>query len=50
MRTTLLKTEEAQHGWFIVDAAGQRLGTLAVFRENTNPAGRRTSTTAISSW
>jgi large subunit ribosomal protein L13 len=30
MRTTLQKTEETSHGWFIVDAAGQRLGTLAV--------------------
>jgi large subunit ribosomal protein L13 len=30
MRTTLQKTEETAHGWFIVDAAGQRLGTLAV--------------------
>ncbi len=30
MRTTLQKTEETQHDWFIVDAAGQRLGTLAV--------------------
>jgi large subunit ribosomal protein L13 len=30
MRTTLQKTEQTQHGWYIVDAAGQRLGTLAV--------------------
>jgi large subunit ribosomal protein L13 len=30
MRTTLQKAEETQHDWFIVDAAGQRLGTLAV--------------------
>jgi large subunit ribosomal protein L13 len=30
MRTTLQKTEETQHDWYIVDAAGQRLGTLAV--------------------
>ncbi len=30
MRTYQQKTEETQHDWFIVDAAGQRLGTLAV--------------------
>ena len=30
MRTTLQKTEETEHGWFVVDATGQRLGTLAV--------------------
>ena len=30
MRTTLQKTAETAHNWFIVDAAGQRLGTLAV--------------------
>ena len=30
MRTYQQKTEEATHNWYIVDAAGQRLGTLAV--------------------
>ena len=30
MRTTLQKTADTAHSWFIVDAAGQRLGTLAV--------------------
>ena len=30
MRTYQQKTAEATHDWFIVDAAGQRLGTLAV--------------------
>lgn len=30
MRTYQQKTEEATHDWYIVDAAGQRLGTLAV--------------------
>lgn len=30
MRTYQQKTVETQHDWFIVDAAGQRLGTLAV--------------------
>ena len=30
MRTYQQKSEETQHDWFIVDAAGQRLGTLAV--------------------
>ena len=30
MRTYLQKTAETSHEWFIVDAAGQRLGTLAV--------------------
>jgi large subunit ribosomal protein L13 len=30
MRTTLQKTEQTQHDWYIVDAAGLRLGTLAV--------------------
>lgn len=30
MRTTLQKTEETKADWYIVDAAGQRLGTLAV--------------------
>ena len=30
MRTFQMKTAEAQHDWFVVDAAGQRLGTLAV--------------------
>src|SRR5579862_4511168 len=30
MRTYLQKTAETQHDWFVVDAAGQRLGTLAV--------------------
>lgn len=30
VRTTLQKTAETQHDWYIVDAAGQRLGTLAV--------------------
>jgi len=30
MRTYQQKAEETQHDWFIVDAAGLRLGTLAV--------------------
>ena len=30
MRTYQQKTAETSHAWFIVDAAGQRLGTLAV--------------------
>ncbi len=30
MRTYQQKTAETNHDWFIVDAAGQRLGTLAV--------------------
>jgi large subunit ribosomal protein L13 len=30
VRTYQQKTAETQHGWFVVDAAGQRLGTLAV--------------------
>lgn len=30
MRTYQQKTAETNHQWFIVDAAGQRLGTLAV--------------------
>lgn len=30
MRTYQQKTAETSHDWFIVDAAGQRLGTLAV--------------------
>lgn len=30
MRTYLQKTAETQHGWYVVDAAGERLGTLAV--------------------
>jgi large subunit ribosomal protein L13 len=30
MRTYLQKTAETQHDWFVIDAAGQRLGTLAV--------------------
>lgn len=30
MRTYQQKTAETAHDWFIVDAAGQRLGTLAV--------------------
>lgn len=30
MRTYQQKTAETQHDWFIVDATGQRLGTLAV--------------------
>jgi large subunit ribosomal protein L13 len=30
MRTTLQKTQETKSDWYIVDAAGQRLGTLAV--------------------
>ncbi|HTZ54163.1 MAG TPA: 50S ribosomal protein L13 [Candidatus Acidoferrum sp.] len=30
MRTTLQKTAETKADWYIVDAAGQRLGTLAV--------------------
>ncbi|MGH7659499.1 MAG: 50S ribosomal protein L13 [Vulcanimicrobiaceae bacterium] len=30
MRTFLLKTADTKHDWYIVDAAGARLGTLAV--------------------
>jgi large subunit ribosomal protein L13 len=30
MRTYLQKTAETSHDWYVVDAAGQRLGTLAV--------------------
>ena len=30
MRTYLQKTAETQHRWYVVDAAGERLGTLAV--------------------
>jgi large subunit ribosomal protein L13 len=30
MRTTLQKAEETKADWYIVDATGQRLGTLAV--------------------
>jgi len=30
MRTFQQKTADAKHDWYIVDAAGQRLGTLAV--------------------
>jgi large subunit ribosomal protein L13 len=30
MRTYLQKTAETKHDWYVVDAAGQRLGTLAV--------------------
>ena len=30
MRTYQQKTAETKHDWFIVDSAGQRLGTLAV--------------------
>jgi len=30
VRTFQQKTAETQHDWYIVDAAGQRLGTLAV--------------------
>lgn len=30
MRTFLQKTAETEHRWYIVDAAGERLGTLAV--------------------
>jgi large subunit ribosomal protein L13 len=30
VRTYQQKTAEAEHRWYIVDAAGQRLGTLAV--------------------
>lgn len=30
MRTFQQKTAETNHEWFVVDAAGQRLGTLAV--------------------
>ena len=30
MRTYQQKTAETKHDWFIVDASGQRLGTLAV--------------------
>jgi len=30
VRTYQQKTEETRHDWYVVDAAGQRLGTLAV--------------------
>jgi large subunit ribosomal protein L13 len=30
MRTFQQKTAETQHDWYVIDAAGQRLGTLAV--------------------
>jgi large subunit ribosomal protein L13 len=30
MRSYQQKTSETQHDWYVVDAAGQRLGTLAV--------------------
>ena len=30
MRTYQMKTAQTQHDWYVVDAAGQRLGTLAV--------------------
>jgi len=30
LRTYQQKTAETQHDWYVVDAAGQRLGTLAV--------------------
>ena len=30
MRTYQQKTAETRHGWYVVDAAGQRLGQLAV--------------------
>jgi large subunit ribosomal protein L13 len=30
VRTYQQKTAETQHGWYVVDAAGERLGTLAV--------------------
>ncbi|MHB8462171.1 MAG: 50S ribosomal protein L13 [Vulcanimicrobiaceae bacterium] len=30
MRTYQQKTEDATHDWYIIDATGQRLGTLAV--------------------
>ena len=30
MRTYLQKTAETEHRWYVVDAAGERLGTLAV--------------------
>ena len=30
MRTYQQKTAETKHDWYVVDAAGQRLGTLAV--------------------
>ncbi|MFZ0682713.1 MAG: 50S ribosomal protein L13 [Candidatus Cybelea sp.] len=30
MRTYQQKTAETQHSWYVVDASGQRLGTLAV--------------------
>jgi large subunit ribosomal protein L13 len=30
VRTYQQKTAETEHGWYVVDAAGQRLGTLAV--------------------
>jgi large subunit ribosomal protein L13 len=30
VRTYQQKTSETEHGWYVVDAAGQRLGTLAV--------------------
>lgn len=30
MRTYQQKTADTEHGWYVVDAAGQRLGSLAV--------------------
>ncbi len=30
MRTYQQKTAETKHAWYVVDAAGERLGTLAV--------------------
>src|ERR1700722_117295 len=38
MRTYQQKTAETNHGWYVVDAAGQRLGQLAV-RIAKAPAG-----------
>ena len=58
MRTYQQKTAETRHDWYIVDAAGQRLGTLAVriaprkwtqkvYRRHSGyPGGLRTETAA----
>lgn len=43
MRTYQQKTAETTHEWYIVDAAGQRLGTLAV-RISRALSGRRKPT------
>ena len=40
MRTYQQTTAEATHDWYIVDAAGQRLGTLAVKIARRSPAAK----------